>query len=635
MKAKFTFTVTFLFAALLIYKQSGAQNSLLINFGSNRCDSDTPSFSMIKNPLTLSPQVITNCDVSSQQSDYFSVFIAYNPLNNKVYLADVKSGINTNIWVLDMGLPVSITCPASIPVSPTYSYSYVSNNFEFDNNGDLWSFSNYNSATGQCNIDKFDVNTGVVLSSKVLQFPAGNFPTTIASGDLTILPNGRMFAVLGNGVCRLYEITNYNTPGGTATGNFLTVMPRDCYGIAYLNGLLELTGMDFGTNCYYYDYNIANGTLGTEKAFQNGQAPIDNTSLTPSVGCTNKLVNSTRLNDNTVDLVYEVYLENLGNAVLNNVNLTDNLVNTFGAGNVSNVSAAFVPGANAANLNLNPFFDGINNTSLLMPGQNLKNKVLANSDYYFKVQVSCRATNLAPATIYLNSAIARADIGASSANSIVSVSDSSNNGDSTLVDPNKNGNAGDVGENVPTPFSLTVLPVRFINAAATLLNQNNALVKWQVATPMENATSFIVEFSTNGRTWAQAGQLTINDLNKGSWQFTHTGIPTGNLYYRIKQIDRDGSFTYSRIVLLKNKANGGYVIYPNPANTFISVSTGYDAVNKATLQLFDATGRLLVNKIITSSNEEISTVHYPDGAYMLRITNNEEVTTYKVMVQHP
>lgn len=634
MKSAFTFSVALVFAALCVFKQSAAQNSLLVNFGSNSCNSSVPFFSLIKNPLSLTPQAIASCNVSQQQANYFSVFIAYNPLNNRIYLADIKNGINTNIWVMDMGLPGTITCPSNIPVAPTYSYNYVSNNFEFDNNGDLWSFSNYNSITGQCNIDKFDVDNGAVLSSKTIQFPAGNFPTTIQSGDLTILPNGRMFAVLGNGTCRLYEITNYNTPGGIATATFLTLMPQDCYGIAYLNGLLEITGMDFGGSCYYYDYNIATNTLGIEKVFQNGESPIDNTSLTPALGCTKRLLSATSVNSTTADLVYEIYLENLGNVVLNNINLTDNLANTFGAGNVSNVSVSFVPGANVSNLSLNPAYNGTSNTSLLLPGQNLKNKVLANRDYYFKVQLSCRANNLAPSTTYLNSAIATANIGAANPFTTVAVSDSSNNGDSTFTDPNKNGNSSDMGENVPTPFSLTVLPVRFINAAASLVSQNSALVKWQVATPMVNAAVFTIEFSRDGRTWNKAGELTIDNMSKGNWQFTHTGIPTGNLYYRIKQTDIDGSFTYSRVVLVKNKSNSGFVVYPNPAGTFVAVSSGLEVVNKATLQLLDAAGRLLASKPITSSNEELNTAVYPNGTYLLRIITSEETATYKLIIQH-
>ena len=197
--------------------------------------------------------------------------------------------------------------------------------------------------------------------------------------------------------------------------------------------------------------------------------------------------------------------------------------------------ASFVTGSNAANLVLNPAYNGTNVTSLLNTGQNLPNKVLANRDYFFKLQVSCRVTNLNNTTTYLNSAIAKADIGSSNVLSTVAVSDSSNNGDTTVVDPNKNGNAADAGENVPTPFNFSVLPVKFINASATLLNQHTALIKWQVATPMVNAATFEIEFSTNGRNWNKAGELNIDNAIKANWQFTHTNIPTGNLYYRIRR----------------------------------------------------------------------------------------------------
>ncbi|MBL0357602.1 MAG: T9SS type A sorting domain-containing protein [Chitinophagaceae bacterium] len=636
MAAKFTLRICRFFILLLICQQSIAQNSVLVNFGSNSCSGTSPAFSLIKSPLSATPSALTDCNMAAQLPSYYSVFIAYNPLNNKIYVADVRSGLETKIWLLNMGLPSTITCPASIPTAPTYSYSYVSNNFEFDNNGDLWSFSNYNATTGQCNMDRFDVNTGNVISSRVLQFPSGNFPTTIASGDLTILPNGRMFAVLGNGTCRLYEITNYSSTTGNASAAFLRTMPKDCFGIAYLNGLLEVTGMDFGTNCYYYDYNIATGTLGTEKSFQNGQAPIDKTSLTPQVGNTKKLVSATKSNSNTADLVYEAYIENMGNVILNNINLTDDLAAAFGgAANVSNVSVSVVPGSNGANLTLNPAYNGTTVTSMLNPGQNLPNRVQSNRNYFLKLQIRCRATNLSPNVTYLNSAIAKADIGAGNLATIINVSDSSNNGDSTIVDPNKNGNAGDVGENVPTPFSFGALPVRFINVNASLQNNNAALLQWQVATPMENAANFEIEFSRDGRNWTKAGTLAINNANRGNWQFTHTDVPTGNLFYRIKQSDNDGTFAYSRVVLLKNKANTpGYVLYPNPANNFIAVSAGYDATGKATIELYDATGRLLQSRTMLSSSEEISTAQYPGGTYLLRILNDGDAVTYKVIVQH-
>ena len=261
--------------------------------------------------------------------------------------------------------------------------------------------------------------------------------------------------------------------------------------------------------------------------------------------------------------------------------------------------------------------------------------MLSNRDYFFKIQVSFRATNLNTATTYLNSAIAKGDIGAGTALSLVSVADSSNNGDSTVMDPNKNGNAGDVGENVPTPFLCSSLPVKFLTIDASLLSKTTALVKWQVATPLINADKFEVQYSIDGRAWQTAGTLFIDNNTRGNYQFSHLNIPVGNLYYRIKQTDNDGTFTYSKIVLLHNKNNfNDYIIYPNPANNYIAVSAGYNAAGKATIELYDATGRKLMSKTMTASTEEINTAAYPRGTYLLKIFNDGNAVTHKVIIQH-
>ena len=631
---RFISIVYLLLFTCLVHCHTFAQNSLLVNFGSSNCyNTDAPVFSIIKNPLSLSPSLLANCDLAAQLPDFYNVFIAYNPKNNKIYVADIRSGTETKIWVMDMGLPSNIACPV-IPLSPTYSYSYISNNFEFDNNGDLWSFSNYDVTTGQCNMDKFDVNSGQVINTRVLQFPAGNFPTSINSGDLTILPNGRMFATLGSFPSRLYEINNYSSTTTNASAAFLQTMPKNCYGIAYLNGQLEVTGIDFSGTCYYFDYTISTNTLGIEKPFQISQGPIDNSSLTPSVGVTKQLVNASKVNSNTANLSYEIYVKNIGNVIINDINITEDLGAVFGAANVSNVRISFVAGANNGGFTLNPSFNGTTITSLLNAGQNLPNQTLSNTDYYFKVLVKCRVTNLNAATIYLNSAIGTGNIGNSGNGSLINVTDSSNNGTEGVTDPNNNGNAGEVGENVPTPFNFSTLPVRFVNVAATLNNKSSATVKWVVATPTINAEKFEVEYSADGNSWIPLTEVKITHSNQANYQFTHLQIPPGNLYYRIKQTDNDGSYVYSRIVLLRNKTTDHYVIFPNPANNYIQVSVSYYPVGKTDIELYDATGRKILSKQMLASTEEINTALLPDGTYLLKLVHNEEVKMQKVMVVH-
>ena len=618
---------------IFIGDSSSAQNSLLINFGANSCSGPgDPVFSLIKNPFSDVTSPLNTCSVSAQVPDIFAVFIAYNPKNNKMYLADIRSGIDTKIWVLDVGLPSNILCPA-LSATPDYTYSYISNNFEFDNNGQLWSLSNYNDTIGQCNIDNFDVTTGNVINTRAVQFPSGNFPTSISSGDITILPNGRMFATLGSFPSKLYEIKNYNTTTN-ATAIFLDSLPQSCFGIAYLNGQLELTGTDFSGSCYYYKYDIASNLLDSVKSFQAGQLPIDNTSITPSLGVTKQLLNAQKINSNTADLTYEIFVKNLGNVSLNNINVSDNLTHIYGAGNVSNLKVAFVDGANSAGLALNPLYNGNNDSNLLVPGQNLVNQTSVNTDYFFKLRVGFRVSNL-NSSVYENSAIGTATIGSIGTSSYINVADSSNNGPESAVDPNNNGNAGEPAENNPTPFNFSTLPVKFISINASFVDNTSAIINWVVAIPTINSDKFEVEYSIDGKRWKTLASVPITNTNQGKYQFLHADVPPGNLYYRIKETDIDGAYTYSNIALLRSKNNSGnFITYPNPADNFITIYSPSNSAGQTKVILYDAVGKQITSFVMAASSRNINTALLPNGAYILKVENDGTISTQKVMIMH-
>ena len=618
---------------ICINNASSAQNSLLINFGANSCSGPgDPVFSLIKNPFSDVTSLLNTCSVSAQVPDIFAVFIAYNPKNNKMYLADIRSGIDTKIWVLDVGLPSNILCPA-LSATPDYTYSYISNNFEFDNNGQLWSLSNYNDTIGQCNIDNFDVTTGNVINTRAVQFPSGNFPTSISSGDITILPNGRMFATLGSFPSRLYEIKNYNTTTN-ATAIFLDSLPQSCFGIAYLNGQLELTGTDFSGSCYYYKYDIASNVLDSVKSFQAGQLPIDNTSITPSLGVTKQLLNAQKINSNTADLTYEIFVKNLGNVSLNNINVSDNLTHIYGAGNVSNLKVAFVDGTNSAGLALNPLYNGNNDSNLLVPGQNLVNQTSVNTDYFFKLRVGFRISNL-NSSVYENSAIGTATIGSIGTSSYINVADSSNNGPESAVDPNNNGNAGEPAENNPTPFNFSTLPVKFISINASFVDNTSAIINWVIAIPTINSDKFEVEYSIDGIRWKALASVPITNTNQGKYQFLHADVPPGNLYYRIKETDIDGAYTYSNIALLRSKNNSGnFITYPNPADNFITIYSPSNSAGQTKVILYDAVGKQITSFIMAASSRNINTALLPNGAYILKVENDGTISTQKVMIMH-
>jgi Secretion system C-terminal sorting domain len=613
-----------------------SQNSILVNLGSNDCATPTaPVFSLIRNPFGTS-SLLADCDLSAQLPDFFNVFIAYNPKDNNVYINDTRNGFS-KVWVLNVGLPDTIECPPVIPLTPTYTYAYVPNNFEFDNNGNLWSFHNYDTLAGICTMDNFDVTNGNVLATKQLDFTVGSQPTDLFDGDVTILPNGRMFVVFGHDPSRLYEITNYNGGSGDAVGTFLQTMPFNTFGLAYINGYLEITGTNTVNSCYFFVYDIASNTLFYPPAyfFQNGQSPIDNTSIDPIIGVTKQITNISVVDATTADVTYNVYVRNMGNAILNNVNVSDNLATAFGAANVSNVTTNFLPNANNAGLVLNPSYNGTTDTMLLENVQELPNRISIDSNYFFEIQVNCRVSNIVLDSTYLNSAIGYGSIDTSA--SIINVTDSSNNGSSSVIDPNNNNNPSDPGENTPTPLIFYyALPVHFIDITAAFKNTSTSIVQWTVGTPTTNANDFEVQYSTDAIHWQTISVINITNLYQSAYQYEQSNLPSGNIYYRVKEIDADGVSVYSRVVLLQNRASdNSVVIYPNPANDAVEISLPYETFfGNSYMVLTDAIGRVIEKKTISAATSQFNTSSLADGTYWIRIVTNDNTTTHKIIVAH-
>jgi len=610
-----------------------SQSSVLVNFGSPTCaNANTPSLSLIGSPFGT-PAILSNCDLSALFPNFYSLFTAYNPRDNNVYIADINS-VPTKVWIVNEGLPGNITCPI-LTTTPTYTYTngYVPNNFEFDMNGDVWSLSAYNTGTGQCTMDKFDEATGTVLFTKTLQFPAGNFPNSISSGDITILPNGQMFATFGNAPSKLFEITNYSSGASNAIAVFLQDMPSPCYGIAYANGDLEITGTDLSSSCYYYKYDIATNTLGAQIAFQNGQTPIDNTSVTASTGTTKRILSQTKINSNTADITYEIYAKNLGNVALSSFNITEDLGAVFGSANVSNVTKSF--SANPAGLTLNPAYNGTTITTLLNAGQTLPNQIPGFSNYSVTILVSCRVTNLSTSITYNNSAISTGKIGSGAMQ--VNVADSSNNGTASAIDPNSDGNAGGIGENVPTPFNfLLLLPVNFISINASAVNAGSNKITWVIATPAVKPANFEVEKSSDGVHWSTITVLPLNNDLQSAYDYTDNNATADKILYRIKETDPDGRFVYSPVVLVK-KSNTKISVaaFPNPAGEMVNVIYNATTIDKNTMiDITDMQGRKISSQRIESNLTQINTCNFANGTYLFTIGNTEEKNTFKVSIIH-
>ena len=72
-------------------------------------------------------------------------------------------------------------------------------------------------------------------------------------------------------------------------------------------------------------------------------------------------------------------------------------------------------------------------------------------------------------------------------------------------------------------------------------------------------------------------------------------------------------------------------IYPNPTKGHLRVEVvGYDSTDKCLLQVFNATGALIINRKATLPFTEINITNQPNGIYLLQITLNGENTKWKI-----
>jgi len=181
-------------------------------------------------------------------------------------------------------------------------------------------------------------------------------------------------------------------------------------------------------------------------------------------------------------------------------------------------------------------------------------------------------------------------------------------------------------------FNTTSLPVELTSFQAAL-NQKTVRLNWQTASELNNA-KFIIETSNEGELFSGIGEVqgAGTTLEKQSYQFTHHTPSAGINYYRLKQVDFDGTFEYSKVVAINAVGNNDIVAYPNPAKDKVYVQ--YDrSKGPGKIYLLDALGRRIAATI--NGNNGFYEVNLPNelpfGAYWLKIERSGKVQTVAVV----
>ena len=156
----------------------------------------------------------------------------------------------------------------------------------------------------------------------------------------------------------------------------------------------------------------------------------------------------------------------------------------------------------------------------------------------------------------------------------------------------------------------TTLPVELLSFDAQNTEGGTNTLTWRTASEKNNR-HFDIERSTDGSTFHSIGQVKGNN-KPSSYQFVDNQ-PFVTSYYRLRQIDFDGTETVSKVVSIAQKGKGkGLTIYPNPVSNTLTVEN----TEGANFQILN----LLGQQVLTGkTGQRLDVSALPQGTYVLKV----------------
>ncbi len=185
-------------------------------------------------------------------------------------------------------------------------------------------------------------------------------------------------------------------------------------------------------------------------------------------------------------------------------------------------------------------------------------------------------------------------------------------------------------------FPCVILDVELIHFDGRRTNDGNLLM-WSTASEYQ-CDHFELEASADGLEFRTIGQNPANHPNGGA--YSSLDVDISNQYYRLKIVDRDGTFKYSNVVEIKSPEGSTTLlaVYPNPASDEITLLLNPKSAQDLTVELLDVAGRIVFRegRSIMQGQQELSfdISALPGGLYYLELNQSNQSERLKLVVAH-
>lgn len=173
----------------------------------------------------------------------------------------------------------------------------------------------------------------------------------------------------------------------------------------------------------------------------------------------------------------------------------------------------------------------------------------------------------------------------------------------------------------------STLPVLLSAFTGSRKGTANAL-SWTTSTEI-NSSHFNVQRSTNGTDYTTIGRVGTSAVDGNSstqlaYTYSDTHPATGNNYYRLEQVDRDGQIQYSPVVkLVVGATETSCKILQNPVTDRVSLAVFSPVGTTATIKVLSVDGLVVKNLVVKidngDNNLQVPVANVPAGLYVVQV----------------
>ncbi|GGA86932.1 S8 family serine peptidase [Puia dinghuensis] len=159
----------------------------------------------------------------------------------------------------------------------------------------------------------------------------------------------------------------------------------------------------------------------------------------------------------------------------------------------------------------------------------------------------------------------------------------------------------------------------------------DGLLQWST-TEAYGIIRFVIEKSTDSIHFTALDSVAAagNGAGLHSYQYTDTHLDTGTNYYRLREVNQNGSYTYSPVRSVQGPS-GGVVIYPNPVpHALIHINT---AANARRVRLIDVAGKVILEEELKGTLNTLHVGSVATGIYFLQVDTDSGVTLQKILIK--